>query len=102
MRAPRKEPNLLLRRDHLLHDVFNWRRPIKAMRVEQVDIVRLEPLKILLTCDGHLLRISAEAKVRGLGYREGAELGSQDVLALLGVEGEPLDDDDLGVALCCT
>ena len=93
-----RKPNSLLQFDHLRNDMFNRGRSIQPMRVPEVNCIHSESSEAVFTGNGHICSVAAERETRRKW--DGAELrGKEDVLALLGIQGEPFADNDLGVAL---
>lgn len=90
--------NSLLQLDHLRHNMFNRGRSIKPMGIPKVNSLDSKPLEALFNGNGHVCCVAAETKpVRHLHSAEFCS--DKDILAFLGIQGEPFTDDILGIAL---
>jgi hypothetical protein len=68
------------------------------MRVPKVNSLNTKTIEALLASNRHVCGITTESEARR--QQDGAELGGEeDILALLGVQGNPFADDDFRIAL---
>lgn len=68
------------------------------MRIPEVNVTNTESLQTLLAGNRYICGIAPEAE--SCGQCHGAKFGGEeDILALLGIVGQPSGDDFLGVAL---
>lgn len=68
------------------------------MRIPEVNCIHPESFQALLTGNGHIIGVAAEAET--FWQPDAAKFGSdEDVLAFLWIQCQPLADDHLGIAL---
>jgi hypothetical protein len=90
--------NSLLQLDHLSYKILNGGRPVETMRVPKVNSLNTKTIEALLASNRHVCGITTEFEARR--QQDGAELGGEeDILPLLGVQGNPFADDDFCIAL---
>lgn len=96
--SPWSERDSLLQLDHLGYNILDRGRPIEPVGVPEVNGLNPESFQALFTGNWHVCGVTAEPKTPWQLY--GAELGSEeDIFALLRVQGQPLSDNVLSIAL---
>lgn len=73
-------------------------RPIEPVGVPEINCLYPKSFEALFTGNRHISRVATKPKP--IWPLDSAELSSEEyVFALLGIQGQPLANDDLGVAL---